>query len=126
MNNLLSFLLTIPILVWCVFQPALYTNAMLVEQALSSAIYETQKEASLQGRYDDELYQEMINHLEEVHRFDPSKVEISGTESLTKRGERMYIEITIPKPKKTVIEAFSGGNDEPYHYKKYVMSEYID
>jgi len=126
MSNLLSFLLTIPILVWCVFQPALYTNAMLIEQGLSNVIYETQKEASLQGRYDEDIYKEIKDKLVTIHKFDPDQVQISGTETLTTRGERMMIEITIPKPNISVIQAFSSSTNEPYHYKKYIMSEYND
>ena len=124
MNHLLSFLLLVPLMLFCMFQPVLYTNAMLVEQALSQAIYETQKKASLQGRYDEELYEEMLDYLETVHHFDRSKVQIKGTENLTMRGERLEINITIPKPMTTVIEAFRTS-DKPYHYKKYVMSEYV-
>lgn len=124
MNNLLSFLLVIPILLWCVFQPALYTNAMLIEQGISNVIYETQKKASLQGRYDEDLYKEIKDRLVEVHKFDPSKIEIKGTETLTMRGERMYIEVIIPKPKTSVFEFFRTGDDEPYRYRKYIMSEY--
>lgn len=125
MNNLLSTILLLPIIIWSVFQPALYANAMLIEQAISSTIYETSKEASLQGRYDNKIYDEMKDRLVEVHNFDPDKVEIKGTETLTPRGERMYIEVIIPKPKTTVLEVFGFGKSEPYHYKKYIMSEYV-
>lgn len=125
MGNLLSTILLLPIILWSVFQPALYANAMLIEQAISSTIYETSKEASLQGRYDNEIYNKMKDKLVEVYNFDPNKVIIKGTETLTPRGERMYIEVIIPKPKTSVLELFKFGNDEPYQYKKYIMSEYV-
>lgn len=126
MSNFVSFLLVVPIIVWSVFQPALYANAMIVEQGISSVIYETQKEASLKGRYDEDIYKDIKDKLVEVHNFDPNKIEIKGTETVTMRGDRMEIEVTVPKPKTNVIEAFSSGVDEPYHYKKYVMSEYTN
>lgn len=113
-------------MIWAVFQPALLTNAMLIEQGLANVIYETQKEASLQGYYDEELYKKIKDRLALIHKFDPSKVEVRGTETLTKRGELMYIEVIIPRPNITVIDTFKFGNDEPYYYKKYIMSEYID
>lgn len=125
MNNLVSFLLIIPIILWCIFQPVLFVNAMLIEQGLNNVIYETQKEASLQGRYDEDIYREMKDRLVEVHKFDPNEIIIQGTESLTMRGERMMIEITIPKPKTNVFELF-GGEEELYHFQKYVMSEYAN
>lgn len=125
MNNLLSTLLLLPVIIWSVFQPALYANAMLIEQAISSTIYETSKQASLQGKYDNDIYNQMKDRLVEVYNFDPSKVEIKGTETLTPRGERMYIEVTIPKPKMSVLEIFNFGQSEPYHYRKYIMSEYV-
>jgi hypothetical protein len=99
---------------------------MLVEQALSNAIYETQKEASLQGRYDEALYTKIKDYLIEIHHFDPEQIQITGTETLTMRGERMYIEIIIPKPNTTVIQAFDFGGSENFHYKKYIMSEYAN
>lgn len=125
MKNLLSTLLLLPVIIWSVFQPALYANAMLIEQAISSTIYETSKQASLQGKYDNDIYNQMKDILVEVHNFDPSKVKIKGTETLTPRGERMYIEVTIPKPKMSVLEIFNFGQREPYHYRKYIMSEYV-
>lgn len=126
MSNLLSYLLLVPIVLWAVFQPALYANAMIVEQGISSVIYEFQKEASLQGRYDSDIYKQMKDRLVEVHNFDPNLIEINGTETLTSRGNRLEIIISIPKPKTTVIEAFSSSSDETFDYKKFVMSEYVE
>lgn len=126
MSNFLSTLFLMPLLIWCVFQPALFSNSMLVEQAISNVVYETQKEVALQGRYDEDIYKKMKDRLVEVHNFNPEKIEIKGTETLTTRGERIEIEITVPKPKTTVIEAFSRDSGQPYKYKKYVMSEFAN
>lgn len=123
MDNLVSLVLSFTILMWAIFQPSLYMNAMLVEEAIANVVYETQKEASLQGRYTEDLYDKIIDELGTVHKFDESKVTVQGTETLTNRGDRIMIEVTVPKPPTNVFKLFETDTGE-YKYKKYILSEY--
>lgn len=97
----------------------------MVEEALNLAVYEGQKEASLQGRYTDEIYEKIESYLVETHNYDPEKINIKGTEELTPRGEFMYIEITIPRPITSVFGIFTPKRDTDMGVRKEIMSEYI-
>jgi len=125
LSNILSFILLVPVILWSTFQPMLFINATMVEQTLRLALYEGQKEASLQGRYDQAIYDKIRDYLVEIHHYEPEEIEIKGTETITPRGERMYIEITVPKPVMSVGDIFRIDDSEPFTIRKYIMSEYI-
>ncbi|MBU8732494.1 hypothetical protein KM915_20820 [Cytobacillus oceanisediminis] len=125
MSNILSFILLLPFIIWSTFQPILFINASMVQETLQLATYEGQKEASLKGKYDEEIYKKIRDYLVEVHHYDPDKIQISGTETETPRGGKIFIEITVPKPMLSVIDVFSIDNTQPYKVKKYIVSEYI-
>lgn len=117
--------LLLPFILWGVFQGTLYFNANMVEEAINIAIYEGSKKAAVQGRYTQDIYNEMIEYLEKHHRFDPSKLEIIGTEEVRARGEYISIKVTVPRPRLHVINLFR--TDDPnnfYIYEKFIMSEY--
>lgn len=124
MEKFIVFLLCLPLVVLTTFQGPLIQNASAVEETITLALYEGQKEAALKGRYDDEIYDQIKDYLVELHHYKRSSIKVSGTETLTPRGERMKIEITVPKPKTHVLEMFKFGNDEPFTKEKYIMSEY--
>lgn len=124
MNQILAFLFLVPIMLWSTLQPALINNATQIEATLNLALFEGQKQASLQGYYDEEIYKKIRDYLVESHHYDPSKIEIISTETFTPRGEYMYIEIQIPKPMMYVMDIFKvADDDEPYKIRKYIMSE---
>lgn len=125
MNNIVAFILLLPLIIWSTFQPVLFINASMVQETINTAIYEGQKEASIQGKYDAEIYKKIRDKLVNVHHYDPTKITISGTETLTPRGEQMTIEITVPKPMLSVIDAFKFNTTEDFKVKKTIMSEYI-
>ncbi|MBA2176832.1 hypothetical protein H0266_18290 [Halobacillus locisalis] len=125
MNEQISILLLLPFILWSSLQGILYSNYTMVDEALKIGIYEGQKEASLQGRYDVEIYDDIKGYLVDVHNFDPSKIEVKGTEKITPRGEHMSIQVTIPRPVTSVLGIFTPRNDSPMIVKKEVMSEYL-
>jgi hypothetical protein len=117
--------LLLPFVLWGMFQGALYYNANIVEEAINIAIYETSKDAALEGRYNQVLYNEMIAYLEKHHKFDPSKVVITGTEDLTYRGDYITIRVQVPKPQVHVLEIFKPSNASDFFiFEKSIMSEY--
>jgi hypothetical protein len=117
--------LLLPFILWGVFQGTLFFNANMVEEVINIAIYEGSKKAAIQGRYTQDIYNEMIEYLESNHRFDPSKLEIIGTEEITTRGEYISIKVTVTKPRLHVISLFNTENpDNFYVFEKFIMSEY--
>lgn len=125
MEQVLTYILLLPLVIWSVFQPPLYENAAMVEQSLKLAIYEGQKEAALKGRYDDTIYNEMKTYLVNVHHYNPDQISIKGTETLTPRGQKLTVEVSVPKPVVSVMDIFKVDTSEPFYVKKTILSEYV-
>lgn len=125
LDNILSTILVIPMLLFCVFQPSLFIHAGMVEETLRLAVYEGQKKAALQGKYDEEIYSEIKDRLVNVHHYKPEAIEIQGTEATKARGETLELTVSIPSPKKSVMEMFFSPSSEDYVFKTTIASEYI-
>jgi hypothetical protein len=124
MSNIMSFVLLLPFIIWSCFQPVLFTNASMIQETLNLAVYEGQKEASLQGKYDEQIYKKIRDYLVENHHYQADKIKITGTETVTPRGERMNIQIEVPKPMMSVMEIFKVDNSKPFVVKKSIVSEF--
>ena len=131
MQGIVSTLLLIPIIIWSVFQPVLLHNASMTRETIKIALYEISKEASLQGGFNEEMYIKFTETLVENHGYNPSCIEISGTETLTNRGQDIEVVVTIPKPMMNVFDAMSISNCErpdsyvPYQITHTIKSEYL-
>ncbi|MBL5768430.1 hypothetical protein MXL46_13890 [Heyndrickxia sporothermodurans] len=126
MDHILTYILLLPLILWSIFQAPLYNNAAMVEESLKLAIYEGQKEASLKGKYDANIYKEMRDYLVNTHNYKADSINIKGTETLTPRGGKMTIEVTVPKPVVTVMDIFKVDTSEPFKVKKTILSERIN
>jgi alanyl-tRNA synthetase len=148
MSNQLSFILLLPLVLWATFQGLLYVHAGQVQETVTLAAFEGQKEASLQGYYSDELLDDMKNFLVEGYNMDPDKISITVTDENNNplnasnrqyREERMRVCVSIPSPIIHVLDIFdfSGdGGDAPcgqetseekyYRVEKEIMSEFVD
>lgn len=125
MRETLAEWLLLPFTLWILFQGILFFNASMVEEIINIAIYESSKEAAVQGRYTQDIYNEMTVYLEKHHKFDPAKLEITGTEELKLRGEYLQIQVKVPKPRVNVLDIFKVNEEDDYYiYEKYIMSEY--
>lgn len=116
--------LLLPFVLWGVFQGVLYFHANQVEQAIHMAIFEGAKKAAVQGRYTQDIYQEMNGFLVQTYHFDPSKVEIHGTESIKVRGEYLEVEVVVPKPRLHVLPLFKRNEQDYFRFRKSIMSEF--
>lgn len=125
MQNLLATLLITPLMLWVTFTPVLIANANQVDETMLLAVYEGQKEASLQGQYTDAIYQDMEDYLVENHNVDRSKIEIDGTESLQTRGSEITVEVTYPRPITNLGSMLSFAPPETKTVKRTVVSEYV-
>lgn len=118
-------MLLLPLSIHSAFVGPLHNNASQTEETLNLALYEGQKKAAVQGRYTEEIYNEIKSFLIDDHHYEPDAIEVSGTEVLTPRGSRISITITVPKPNTTVIEAFRvNGEEETFTKTRQIMSEY--
>mgnify|MGYP001481506011 CR=1 FL=1 len=148
MSNQLSFILLLPLVLWATFQGLLYIHAGQVQETVTLAAFEGQKEASLQGYYSDELINDMKNFLVEGYNMDPDKIYITVTDEHNNplsesnrqhREERMRVCVSIPSPIIHVLDIFdfSGeGGDAPcgvethegqryFRVEREIMSEYV-
>lgn len=140
MSNQLSFILLLPLVLWSTFQGLLYIHAGQVTETVNLATFEGQKEASLQGYYSDEIKEKIKSFLVDGYNMDPDNIEIIATDvsNQKKRGERMYVCVSIPSPIVHVLDIFdfsgdvessscSGQTDKLYYkVEKEIMSEYVD
>jgi hypothetical protein len=117
----------LPFILWGTYQGYLYYHVAQVEEALNLAVFEGQLEASTEGRYTEDIYNEMRNYLVSVHHFNEGDIEIVGTEALRVRGEYIDIQIRVPRPRLTVIPMFNHADDDTafLSVEKRIMSEYI-
>lgn len=131
MSNILGTVLTLGILFFSVFQPVLYHNASLTKESIKIALYEIQKEAALEGHYNENSYAKFKEMLVKNHGYNPDCIKISGTEEIIERGGDIEVTVTMPKPMMNVWEAFDLARcDRPDSYKPYrvtqtIKSEYI-
>lgn len=131
MQGIVSTLLLIPIMIWSVFQPILLHNASMTRETIKIALYEISKEASLQGKFDEDMYVKFTESLVENHGYNPACIVISGTETLTNRGQDIEVIVTIPKPMMNVFDAMTINSCErpdsyvPYQITQTIKSEYL-
>lgn len=124
MDKFIAFLLLLPLMIVLTFQGPLISNASVTEESIRIALYEGQKKAAEQGHYDEEIYNMIKESLVDNHHYKEEAIKVTGTETVTTRGEYMDVEIEVPKPKTSVLEIFKFGNDEPFRIKTSIMSEY--
>jgi hypothetical protein len=118
--------LLIPFILWGMFQGLLYFHANQVHLALNLATYEGSKKAALQGRYSQQIYDEMKQYLVDAFHYDPKKIDIKGTERLTTRGNYLNVSITVPSPRIAVLPMFDFGlSSKNIVEEKQIMSEYL-
>lgn len=131
MAQLVATVLSIPLILWTIFQPMMYHNASMTQETLKVALYEVSKDAAMQGQFNAELYAEYKDMLVENHGYNPDCVEITGTETLTNRGGELIVEVTVPKPVLSVWDAVTISSCDrpdsytPYTLKQVIKSEYI-
>lgn len=131
MAQLVATVLTLPLILWTVFQPIMYHNASMTQETVKFAIYEISKEAAMQGQFNADLYAEFKDLLVQNHGYNPDCIQITGTETLTNRGGELAVEVTVPKPVLSPWDAVSVSSCSrpdsytPYTIKQVIKSEYI-
>ena len=131
MAQILATVLLVPLMIWSIFQPLLYQNAAMTQESIKIALYEIQKQASLQGQYTDELYGKFKQSLSENHGYNPDCIKIVGTESIVERGGDIEVTVTVPKPILSFYDVVSVSSCDrpdsytPFEYTQTIQSEFI-
>lgn len=126
MGQLIATIILIPIMLWSVFQPMLYHNASMTQETLKISLYEIQKKASIQGKYDEALYSEFKTLLADNHGYDPACIVVEGTEVLTERGGSIDVTVSIPKPVMSFFDIVDMSScDRPDSYTPFVVTQTI-
>lgn len=127
MQTLLSQILILPLIIWATFSPMLMHNASMTKETIKLNLYEISKEASLNGKFDEDLYIKFKETLSENHGYNPECIQISGTEEAVTRGEPINVTVTIPKPIMNVFDAVSISScDRPDSYTPYEITHSIN
>lgn len=131
MAQILATILLVPLMLWSIFQPLLYHNAAMTQESIKIALYEIQKDASIQGQYTPELYSKFKESLSKNHGYNTNCITITGTESLVERGGDIEVTVSVPKPIMSFYDIVSvsscdrPGSYTPFQYTQVIKSEYI-
>ncbi len=124
MSKIVAFFLTLPFFVFFVFQPFLseyiHTRGMVLENVLHKAV----KLAAREGKMTPEIKQYAIDELKALH-FDESKIQISGTETLSPRGQYIEASVTYPMGPYFIVNFAGVSETRKYYFKAVEMSEYL-
>lgn len=124
MSSTLGKWMTLIIMANIMFAPILAYIDSLHREAVEVVLQEGAKKAAIEGRFTNNIINEMEQELVDHYNFDKDKIVINATTSLTNRNE--YIEASIEVPR-GIIFVFNIFNPGPKTIKKNtkVMSEYI-
>lgn len=125
MSKTLAEWMTLFIAVNIMFAPILAYVDSLNREAVEVVLAEGAKKASIEGRFTPTIIQEMKNTLVDKYNFDPDKVTITGTQTLTPRNQYLEGSIEAPRSFIFVLDIF---NPSPSKFKKdiKILSEYIN
>ncbi|KAA6446916.1 hypothetical protein [Bacillus swezeyi] len=125
MATALAKWMTILLSINIMFAPLLSNVDGLQREAVEVVLTEGAKKASVEGRFTNEIINEMKSNLAEKYSFNKEDISISSTSGLKGRGEYIEASITVPRTRIFVIDMFVK---EPAHFTKStkIMSEYLE
>jgi len=124
MSNYLAAYVSSLIIAMILSTPMLHSVNSAVEQTVVTVLDEATKSAANQGRFTSDIIENEIYQRLEERNIPREKVQFSGTQTLTTRGN--YIEATITVPRTPVILfAMFGEQPEDITKSTRLMSEYL-
>lgn len=117
----MSFIITANIM----FAPILGYIDSLHREAVEIVLHEGAKKAAIEGRFTDEIINDMKQELISHYNFDGDNITITATKSLHYREEYIDASIEVPRGPIFILNIFNQG---PSTIKKEtrIMSEYLD
>ncbi|WP_374717750.1 hypothetical protein [Neobacillus sp.] len=124
MSKTLGEWMTLFIVINIMFAPILAYLDSLHREAVEVVLTEGAKKAAIEGKFSPEIIQEMKDTLVEKYNFDPNKIKINATQTLTYRNEYLEASIEVPRSFIFILDIFNQG---PSTFKKEtkIMSEYV-
>lgn len=125
MKQVISFLLILPFFVYFVYQPIFNHIAHLEQMYLEVVIDQGIEKAAVEGRFTNEIINEMKDALENNLHFAQDQIQFEGTQNLTPRGQYIWGRISLPDQQFSFLP-FLFGNSTKLRFYGYAkqMSEY--
>lgn len=118
--------MVLPFMLIFIFQGVLFYKDSLVRKAVDITIYEISKEAAIRGHFNESIYDKARDMLINAVNFNPSDIVISGTETITTRGNYLEVTVRVPRGRVYVFPGLIGGGSATYIERtKRILSEYI-
>jgi len=131
-NTTLAKWMSIILAATFMFTPLLAYADSLHQSAVREVVYEAAKAASIEGRFTDEIVEQMEETLSDHYNFDLDKVEIEVTQSLTYRPalndtltDADYLKATVTFPAIPVFFILFPNDDREHKVHVEILSEYI-
>lgn len=127
MKNAVTMWMVLPFMLIFMFQGMLFFKDSLLKKAADIALYEAGKEASIEGRFTQEIYDEAKQMLVRSLNFNEADIAISGTETVISRKNYIEATLTIPRGRVYVIPGIidDGFTQTTITRTTRIMSEYI-
>lgn len=124
MSNYLSMFMVMLVIALILTTPMLYMVNSSTEHTVTTVLDEATKTAANNGQFTEEIIEnEIYKKLEEKH-IPRDKVNFSGTQSLTTRGNYIEASITVPRTPIILFSVF-GQSPKDINKSSRLMSEYI-
>lgn len=124
MSTTLAKWMTLIIMANIMFAPILAYIDSLHREAVEVVLQEGAKKAAIEGRFTNELIDDMKQELVDNYNFEEDKIKIDATQSLKNRNEYLEASIEVPRGIIFIFNIFNPGPDKIKKDTK-VMSEYI-
>lgn len=125
MSKVLAEWMTLFIAINVMFAPILSYLDSMQREAAQVVLNEGAKEAAIAGEFTPAIIQEMTDTLVNQYNFDPAKITITGTQTLTPRDQYITASITIPRNFIFILDIFNSGPTTSTSKTK-ILSEYIN
>ncbi|MBF0706732.1 hypothetical protein IQ283_08940 (plasmid) [Alkalihalobacillus hwajinpoensis] len=124
MSTTLAKWMTLIIMANIMFAPILAYIDSLHREAVEVVLQEGAKKAAIEGRFTNELVDDMKQELVDNYNFEEDKIIIDATQTLKTRNEYIEASIEVPRGIIFIFNIFNSGPDKIKKNTK-VMSEYI-
>ncbi|MDO6657430.1 hypothetical protein [Anaerobacillus sp. 1_MG-2023] len=124
MSTTLAKWMTLIIMANIMFAPILAYIDSLHREAIEVVLQEGAKKAAIEGRFTNELVDDMKQELVDNYNFEEDKIIINATQTLKTRNEYLEASIEVPRGIIFIFDIFNPGPDKIKKNTK-VMSEYI-
>lgn len=125
MTKIIGFLLTLVFWLYFMYQPSVDRTNEYRDQVLEKQAWEIARKAALEGHITPQIKADAVEYLSKLY-FDPSRIQITGTETITSRGEDIFVSLRYPQGPTEIFNLFGSSKSRDYYYPIHIMSEHIE